>query len=181
MTAETCASRPCDGFARGTANHGWAGSKLLLVTFDMPPSSDASKVPAIWALNAQIVRSAQYGCNCRGVGSPGGCGELDILETLPPPADAARGVSEVYSFKGATGSGNNNFFARPTGGRVTYAAVFDEQTDSVAIQRLQGWDYAAKEVGRSVVDGYLNAPALVVDFATGARRRSVWGGRRRAH
>ena len=147
----------------------------------VPSSSSPSAVPAIWALNAQVVRAAQYGCNCRGVGSPGGCGELDILETLPPPADAARGVSEVYSFKGATGSGNDNFFARPTGGRVTYAAVFDEQTDSVAIQRLQGWDYAAKDVGRSVVDGYLNAPALVVDFATGARRRSVWGGRRRAH
>ncbi|KAI0700971.1 putative TOS1-like glycosyl hydrolase-domain-containing protein [Cerioporus squamosus] len=180
MTAETCASRPCDGFSRGTANHGWADSKMLVVTFNMPASADASKVPAIWALNAQVVRTAEYGCNCRGVGSPGGCGELDILETLVG-ADPNNGISEIYSFKGATGSGNTNFFARPTGDKVTYAVVLDEQTDSIAIQHLAGWDYGATSVPPSTIDGYLNAAALEVNFATGARKRGVVGGRRRAH
>ncbi|KAI0742972.1 putative TOS1-like glycosyl hydrolase-domain-containing protein [Daedaleopsis nitida] len=170
MTAETCASRPCDGFSRGTANHGWAGSKMLVVTFDMPASADASKVPAIWALNAQVVRTAEYGCNCRGIGSPGGCGELDILETIVNQ-DTTHGISEIYSFKGATGSGSSNFFPRPTGERATYAVVLDEQTDSIAIQRLKGWDFAQTSVPRATVDGYLKGPALQVSFATGAKRR----------
>ncbi|KAI0765702.1 putative TOS1-like glycosyl hydrolase-domain-containing protein [Trametes elegans] len=186
MTAQTCAESPCDGFSRGTANHGWGGSKLLVATLDMPPSRDASKVPALWALNAQVVRAAEYGCNCRGVGSPGGCGELDILETLPG-ADPDHGVSEVYSVKGATGSGDKNFFARPAE-KATYAVVFDVQTDSIAIQQLTAWDYRQKSVGRDVVEGYLNAPALEVSFATGAKRRSemrmargVVNGNRRRH
>ncbi|KAI8970989.1 putative TOS1-like glycosyl hydrolase-domain-containing protein [Trametes punicea] len=180
MTAQTCADSPCDGFSRGTANHGWADSKMLVVTFDMPPSSDASKVPAIWALNAQVVRSAEYGCNCRGQGSPGGCGELDILETLVG-ADPDQGISEIYSVKGATGSGNNNFFARPTSDKATYAVVFDVQTDSIAIQHLTSWDYTQTSVARDVIDGYLNAPAMQVSFATGARKRGVVGGHRRSH
>ncbi|KAI0330405.1 hypothetical protein GY45DRAFT_753316 [Cubamyces sp. BRFM 1775] len=180
MTAQTCDDSPCDGFARGTANHGWADSKMLVVTFDMPPSSDASKVPAIWALNAQVVRSAEYGCNCRGEGSPGGCGEFDILETLVG-ADPNQGISEIYSVKGATGSGSTNFFARPTTDKVTYGVVLDVQTDSIAIQRLTSWDYTQTSVSREVIDGYLNAPALEVSFATGARKRGVVGGHRRRH
>ncbi len=187
MTSQTCADSPCDGFSRGTANHGWAASKMLVVTFNMPPSSDASKVPAIWALNAQVVRSAEYGCNCRGVGGPGGCGELDILETLVG-ADPNQGISEVYSVKGATGTGSAAFFARPTADKVTYGVVFDVQTDSIAIQRLTAWDYSQKTVGRDVIDGYLNAPAMEVSFAKGARKRSelqkargVVGGHRRRH
>ena len=131
MTATSCASTPCSGFSRGTANHGWGGSKFFVFTFDMPPSpsSSPSAVPAIWALNAQVVRAAQYGCNCRGVGSPGGCGELDVLETVAGQDPGARAISEIYAPKGATGSGAS-FFARPTDGRVTYGVVFDVQTDS---------------------------------------------------
>ncbi|OBZ69740.1 Protein TOS1 [Grifola frondosa] len=58
MTAASCNDGLCDGFSRGTANHGWAGSKMFVFTFDMPPSSDATKTPAIWALNAQIAPRA---------------------------------------------------------------------------------------------------------------------------
>ncbi|KAI0629650.1 putative TOS1-like glycosyl hydrolase-domain-containing protein [Trametes polyzona] len=185
MTAETCASRSCAGFSRGTANHGWAGSKFFVFTFDMPSSSDASKVPAIWALNAQIVRAAQYGCNCRGVG-PGGCGELDILETLAADgADPDQAISEIYSPKGATGSGKS-FFARPTGGKVTYGVIFDVETDTIAIQRYTDWDYGTEQITRSVVDGYLNAPAMTISFngaSSNARRaetpRSVLSAHRR--
>ena len=136
MTAAECNSTdPCAGFSRGTANHGWAGSKFFVFTFDMPASSDASKTPAIWALNAQIVRAAQYGCNCRGVG-PKGCGELDILETIAG-TDTTHAISEIYAPKGATGSGAS-FFARPADGPATYGVLFDVQTDAIAIQRLKG-------------------------------------------
>ncbi|KAI9061378.1 hypothetical protein FKP32DRAFT_1604891 [Trametes sanguinea] len=165
MTGEACSSEnPCAGFSRGTANHGWAGSKFFVITFDMPSTADATQVPAIWALNAQIVRAAQYACNCRGVG-PRGCGELDILETIAG-TDVSRAISEIYSPKGATGTGDNNFFARPTGGKVTYGVIFDVQTDSIAIQRYSEWDYSQSAITRSVVDGYLNAPAMTVSFGS---------------
>ncbi len=39
-----------------------------------------TNLPALWFLNGQIVRANQWGCNCRGVGAQGGCGELDIAE-----------------------------------------------------------------------------------------------------
>ncbi|CDO77599.1 hypothetical protein BN946_scf184936.g24 [Trametes cinnabarina] len=170
MTGEACSSEsPCAGFSRGTANHGWAGSKFFVFTFDMPASSDPSHVPAIWALNAQIVRAAQYGCNCRGVG-PGGCGELDILETIAG-TNVDQAISEIYSPKGATGTGNS-FFARPTSGKVTYGVIFDVQTDSIAIQHYTEWDYSQSAITRSVVDGYLNAPAMTVSFESANSRRA---------
>lgn len=183
MTGAACTSSdPCTGFSRGTANHGWAGSKFFVFEFDMPASSDATKVPAIWALNAQIVRAAQYGCNCRGVG-PGGCGELDILETLAADgANPNQAISEIYSPKGATGSGVS-FFARPTTEKVTYGVIFDVQTDSIAIQRYTSWDFTQSAVTRSVVDGYLNAKAMTVSFSTSSKRadmpRSVFGAHKR--
>ena len=183
MTAAECSdSNPCSGFSRGTANHGWSGSKFFVFTFDMPASSDASQVPAIWALNAQIVRAAQYGCNCRGVG-PRGCGELDILETIAG-TNVDQAISEIYSPKGATGTGTN-FFARPLTGKVTYGVIFDVQTDSIAIQHYTEWDYTQTAITRSLIEGYLNAPAMTISFeaAANGRRaempRSVLGAHRR--
>ena len=174
MTADTCKDSACDGFSRGTANHGWSGSKFFVLTFDMPSSSDASKVPAVWALNAQIVRAAQYGCNCRGTGAKG-CGELDILETIAGP-DVNQAISEIYSSKGATGSGVS-FFARSTSGKVTYGVIFDVDTDSIAIQRYIDWDYTQSAITRSVVDGYLNAQAMTISFDTSANGKRASGPR----
>jgi hypothetical protein len=166
MTDTPCTSGTCEGFFRGTANEGWAGSKMLVVDFNMP--SDASSLPAIWSLSAQVVRSAQYGCNCRGQGSGQPvCAELDIAETLTP--NSAHAISEIYSFKGATGTGDNNFFARPTGGRSTMTAIYDVKTDSITILRLDGWDYTQSQLPRSMVDAYINAPAMVVPFGTNKR------------
>ena len=185
MTAQTCADSPCDGFARETANHGWRGSKLFVATFNMPPSSDASKVPAIWALNAQVVRSAQYGCNCRGIGSPGGCGELDILETIVNQ-DPNHGISEIYSFKGATGSSASSF-ARPVDTPTTYSVVFDTTNDQITINELTEWDYTQTAVTRSIINGYADASAgETVSFSSNTRRadkRSIFGAhhRRRNH
>ena len=133
---------------------------MIVIDYNMP--SDATNLPAIWSLNGQVVRAAQYGCNCRGEGSPGGCGELDIAETLT--ANSAQAISEIYSFKGATGSGSNNYFPRPTSGRNTIAAIFDVETDAIMIVRLTGWDYTQTSLVRSTIDGYLNAPAMQVAF-----------------
>lgn len=140
---------------------GWAGSKMIVIDYNMPP--DSSNPPAIWSLNGQIVRAAQYGCNCRGVGSPGGCGELDIAEVLQASSNQA--ISEIYSFKGATGSGAS-YFPRPTSGRATIAAIFDVQTDSIMIIRLTSWDYTQTSISRSTINSYLNAPAMIAQFGT---------------
>lgn len=166
MTATTCEEGGCDGFYRGTANQGWADSKMAVFEFDMP--NDPQNLPAIWALNGQVVRAAQYGCNCRGMGGRGGCGELDIAETLT--ANSPQAITELYSFKGATGSGDGNFFPRPVGTTATLAVVFDVKTDAIAIVRLTDFDFSQTQVARSPIDGLLGAPAMQVPFGTNKRR-----------
>lgn len=181
MTANECGdASPCTGYSWGTANHAWAGSKMFVFTVDMPASSDASQVPAVWALNAQVVRATQYGCNCRGMGGNGGCGELDILEVLPS-GSPNQATSELYSYKGATGSGAQAF-PRP-GSPATYAVIFDVDTDSIAIQGLTDWTYSTASVPRSMIDGYLSAPTTTIAFGGNTRRspRSFLGAHRRRH
>ena len=134
---------------------------MIVVDYNMP--NDNTNPPAFWALNGQVVRAAQYGCNCRGMGGDGGCGELDIVEVLQAGSNQA--FSEIYSFKGATGSGNN-YFPRPTSGRATVAAIFDIQTDSIEIIRLTSWDYSQTSLPRSTIDNYLKAPAMIAAFGT---------------
>lgn len=97
------------------------------------------------------------------MGGNGGCGELDVLEVLPSNVD--QGITEIYSFKGATGSGSDNYFPRPFSGAVTYAVVFDVETDSIIIEKLGSWDFGQTTVTRSTIDGFLNVPATVVSFA----------------
>ena len=177
MTATTCAQGHCDGFYRGTANEGWAGSKMVVFEFEMP--DDPTNLPAIWGLNAQVVRSAQYGCNCRGMGGDGGCGEIDIAETLV--ANSVQAISEIYSFKGATGSGDNNYFPRPAGSTSIIAAVFDVQTDAIALVRLSDFDFTQVQVTRSIIDGYLGAPAKQVSFGGNKRRSERRPFHRRRH
>jgi hypothetical protein len=171
MTSAQCTADTCPGFSRGEAMVGWGGSKLMITTFDMP-ATDADKPPAIWALNTQVVRSAQYGCNCRGMGGSGGCGELDIFEVLTS-APANQGYSEVYSFKGATGSGGN-FFSRPTTGPVTYATLFDVQTDSISIIRLDSFDYSTQNMPRSTIDDFATTTAKTISFG-GSKKRHARG------
>lgn len=169
MTDTECTASSCEGFFRGTANEGWADSKMFIMEVEMP--SGGSTPPAIWALNAQIVRSAQYGCNCRGTGPDGGCGELDVVEVISGQ-DQNQGISEVYSFKGATGTGSNAYFTRPTSGAAVYAVIFDVKTDQIAIQQWPSFDFSTSSVSRSQIDGYLTASGKVVSFGSTNGRRS---------
>jgi len=182
MTAQDCTASSCDGFYRGVSNLGWADSKMFVVEFDMPTSG--STPPALWALNGQVVRSAQYGCNCRGEGGDGGCGELDILEVIAG-ADQSQAISEIYSFKGATGTGSGNYFPRPASGTATYAVIFDVKTDQIAIQNWSTFDFSTASVGRSQIDGFLSASAKVVSFGQDKRRShrpsTFLGAHRRSH
>ena len=167
LTATPCDGTNCDGFYRGTANLGWADSKMIVIDYEMQP--DPQNLPAIWALNGQVVRAAQYGCNCRGMGGAGGCGEIDIAETLV--ANSPQAISEIYSFKGATGLGNNNWFPR-TGDRMTIGVIFDVKTDQISILHLTDFDYTQTQLTRSLIDGYLQAPSFDMVFGSSSRRRS---------
>ena len=165
MTATECQTGSCEGYFRGTANEGWAGSKMIVIDYEMP--EDSSSSPAIWALSGQVVRAAEYGCNCRDVGGNGGCGELDIAETLV--ANSPQAISEIYSFKGATGTGNNNYFPRPSNGRATISTIFDIETDTISILRFTEFDYSQTELSRQLIDDYLNVQALQIPFGTTKR------------
>jgi hypothetical protein len=175
MSGEMCtlARGNCNGFFRGAAHKGWAGSKLFVLEFAMPAIAGSDVTPAIWALSGQILRSMQYGaCNCRGMGGgidargrvQGGCGELDILENLQQ-GDHNKGISEIYSFKRtATGTGSDNWFPRPLGGRATYAVLFDVASDSIAIQHWSAWNFATASIPRAKINELLAAPAKVIPF-----------------
>lgn len=71
------------------AYHGfYANTKMFLFKFNAPndfqadPNSSFPNIPAIWLLNAQIPRTAQFptngSCSCWG----SGCGEFDVFEVL---------------------------------------------------------------------------------------------------
>lgn len=84
-------------------------------------------MPAIWALNAGIPRTAQYNaCSCWSK-----CGEFDIFEVL------ASGDNKCKStFHLANGGGSSDYFPRPTDGFIKAAAIFDEDAGGVAIKIL---------------------------------------------
>ncbi|PRP83776.1 lipoprotein [Planoprotostelium fungivorum] len=141
MTSAPCStSQPCLGFSRGTSYHGWGGSKMFVIEYNMPQSTDSSNnIPAIWALNAQVLHSAQYGCNCRGMGGSGGCGELDLVEVITSE-NISHAFSEIYSMKGATGSGGD-YFVRPYNNPRTLLVTFDMATDSITLQHVSSFDW----------------------------------------
>ncbi|OZJ01694.1 hypothetical protein BZG36_05367 [Bifiguratus adelaidae] len=163
MTDKPCSSKlPCRGFARGTANHGWAGSKLIAIELEAPYGGNDGS--SIWALNAQVVRSAQYGCNCRGMGSPGGCGEIDLMETLVS-GNTSRAFSEIYSFKGATGTGSNHWWDRPVQCTV-FIAIFDVEKDLIQLMRLptNKFSFSSSKINEAQLLKMLKSQGLVVPF-----------------
>ena len=62
----------------------------------------------------QVVRTAQYGCNCRGMGGNGGCGEFDIVEAVIGLDYSDMLLTTAYDFKGTGSSGTNKYFLRPS-------------------------------------------------------------------
>jgi len=149
MSDVDCNSTVCPGFYRGIAKVGWKGNqcgeKMFAVTVIMPHDTSGSNnndMPAIWFLNGQIVRTAQWGCNCRGMGPIGGCGELDVSEVIPGRS-SDECTSTLYSFDKSLGC--NDHFVRPDSAPVTYVIVFDASgTGSVSIiEQDDSFSYAS--------------------------------------
>jgi hypothetical protein len=133
------------GFSRGLALHGFkgdaAGSKIFATKFRMPIGN---VTPAYWILPAQVVRSSQYGCNCRGEGGQGGCGELDVAEVLggntATPTHPMQATTTIYSFQGVT-NGGTSYFQRPVYETATFIVIFDAASRSIAMRRLAAKDF----------------------------------------
>lgn len=164
LSAKACSgqgdSSEC-GFYRGVALHGWSGAKIFVVRTRMPrytgaPGKNYTDEPAIWMLNARIVRTAQYGCNCRGVGSPGGCGELDVAEVLNS-AHRTHATSTIYSYQGAVGadgvSGAGHYFLRPVHQSAILVVLYDA-AGKIQMLRLgpEAFDFGAAIDAATVAD-----------------------------
>ncbi|UNI23509.1 target of Sbf [Purpureocillium takamizusanense] len=124
------------GFSRAedVAFHGFGGgNKVFLFDFQMPLHQASRNdfngdMPALWALNANIPRTAQYGgCSCWKTG----CGELDIYEVLAPGDTKCKSTLHA-----AHAGGSSDYFARPVDRPVKIAVVFSAKESAVAIHRL---------------------------------------------
>jgi hypothetical protein len=148
------------GFSRGLALHGFkgdaAGSKIFATKFRMPVGN---VTPAYWILPAQVVRSSQYGCNCRGQGGQGGCGELDVAEVLggatANPSHPMQATTTIYSFQGVT-NGGTSYFQRPVLETATFIVIFDAPSRSMGLRRLAATDFDfATTISSAVVNRWL--------------------------
>lgn len=111
------------------AYHGFGGkNKIFVFEFSMPEGGAGGfngNMPAIWALNANIPKTAQYGaCSCWDTG----CGELDIFEVLQGKHDGVK--THYHSKQGANGGkygggGSPDFFKRPVDSTITVAVTFN--------------------------------------------------------
>jgi len=125
--------------------------------------SNNNNMPAIWFLNGQVVRTDQWGCNCRGMGAAGGCGELDVAEVIPNlSVDAC--TSTLYSFKQSLGAGFNNYFSRPVNSSSVFVVVFDARgSGNITILQQNYFPYT-ETIPQDEVSGWIanTSPMTVV-------------------
>ncbi|RYZ58835.1 MAG: hypothetical protein EOP07_05770 [Proteobacteria bacterium] len=128
--------------------------KTLMPMANTPVYSGVSQddVPAIWMLNSEIFKapSSQYFCNCRGLGNPGGCGELDIAEIIP--GNKTEVTTTIYSYEGARGSVLKA--PRPSSKYQIYAVVLRsiKGAGEVSVLELDSFDFSKAEFSDSFLD-----------------------------
>ncbi|CAM9758145.1 unnamed protein product [Pylaiella littoralis] len=153
MSGTECADETSCGFYRNTGMKGWKGgsdgTKVMVFEVDMPHCGDdgfgecEANRPAVWALNSKA--SPQYGCNCRGVGGNGGCGEFDIVEAVIGSEYSDMLFTTVYDFKGTGACGQSKYFLRPSMS-AHYAVVFRGGDDAyLQVVQLTDFDYSGTE------------------------------------
>jgi hypothetical protein len=143
MSSALCSGKTAGsdcGWSSGLPLHGFkgdvAGSKIFATKFRMPIGQ---KTPAYWILPSQVIRSSQYGCNCRGQGSDptykGGCGELDVAEILGGVTTSREATTTLYSFQDITGGGSVAF-NRPVNDAAVFLVIFDAPGRRIGLHRL---------------------------------------------
>ncbi|KAG7383427.1 target of Sbf [Phytophthora pseudosyringae] len=148
MTGEKCDGQ-CLGFAGDNDYQGWNGGKKAFVTEVKMPKGSTPDQPAIWMLNAQVVHSNQYGCNCRGMGSVGGCGELDIAEVIETCDARDKVTTHYYFYDGSVLSpGGDNFASRSYDETTVYVTLIDDSNEGlIKIVELAKFDFTQTELG----------------------------------
>jgi len=103
---------------------------MMPVDTSDPGGKGGYNVPAIWALNAQIPRTAQYGIKSGPCACWPDCGEFDIFEALPGnPAAGQSAVdmmkSHIHCSQGGKygGGGNKGYFDRPLDKTMKLAVI----------------------------------------------------------
>ncbi|QUC17950.1 uncharacterized protein UV8b_02191 [Ustilaginoidea virens] len=154
FSAEKC-DETC-GYSRVSdiAYKGFSGAnKVFLFRFKMPMDGNRGfngDMPALWALNSRIPRTAQYNaCSCWPA-----CGEADFFEVL------ASGDTKCKStFHLANGGGSSDYFDRPVDKFIKAAVVFHEATASVSIKILpDDTDLSAKGFDDATVMKWVSQP-----------------------
>ncbi|EGV64173.1 target of Sbf [Yamadazyma tenuis] len=155
MSDTKCSGDDCGFYRDGIpAYKGFSGSKKVFVfEFQMPQATGAETVdnydmPAIWALNAKIPRTLQYGkssCSCWP-----GCGELDLFEILSQ--GSSKLISHLHSDQGSGGGGSQDYFERPYDSTLKAAVVFDG-TDVTIVEVDDDFD---EVLSSSTVQGWID-------------------------
>ncbi|CAM9096280.1 unnamed protein product, partial [Hapterophycus canaliculatus] len=162
MSATECADEATCGFYRDTGMEGWKGgddgTKVMVFEVDMPHCGTEGFTectwdrPAVWALNSKVLRTSQYGCNCRGQGGNGGCGEFDIVEAVIGNDHSDMLFTTVYDFKGTGAPGQDKYFLRPSA-PTTFAAIFRGGDDAyLQVVQLKSFDFSQTTLSGTFLD-----------------------------
>ncbi|KAI5957452.1 hypothetical protein KGF57_003146 [Candida theae] len=122
------------------AYHGFYGTtKMFLFEFKMPNETKTSpeisnyNMPAIWLLNAQIPRTAQYSLNVNCSCWRSGCGEFDIFEVMNT-TEYLNLYSTIHDYQGSeyieTGIAIDSYIERDLTGTMVGGVVFDSNGDA---------------------------------------------------
>ncbi|CDK28057.1 unnamed protein product [Kuraishia capsulata CBS 1993] len=128
-------SNDCGVYRSGIpAFHGFYGTtKMFLFEFEAPDDTTTDEnttsynMPAIWLLNAQIPRTAQYPINSSCSCWSSGCGEFDIFEVMNS-TESSRFYSTIHDFQGiwdiGTGIPIQGYLERTPGSKMSGGVVF---------------------------------------------------------
>ncbi|ETO62516.1 hypothetical protein F444_19578, partial [Phytophthora nicotianae P1976] len=100
----------------------------------------------------------QYGCNCRGEGSEGGCGELDVAEVIETNTAQDKVSTHYYFYDGSVSPGGDNYATRPTDSAVTYLTIFDNSGEGI-VKIIEigsdNFDFSVDSVSGDTVSAWL--------------------------
>ncbi|BFZ63564.1 target of Sbf [Saitoella coloradoensis] len=142
------------------------GDKMFLFEFMMPTDSASTSsfnldMPAIWALNAQIPRTLQYGdasCSCWTTG----CGELDLFEVLTTGLDYM--TTTLHDFQGTGtqygGGGSSDYFVRPKTSYMQAAVVFSSSDKTIKLAEISNVDFGSS-ITLDTVSGWGSNPSSI--------------------
>jgi len=133
--------------------------------FQMPKDMTGTvnaNMPSIWALNAKIPRTVQYGsCSCW----DSGCGEFDIFEVLEDAHDYVK--SHYHATQGGSGNkgggGSPDYFKRPYDKTIKVAAIFAE-CGSVTVKILDDSVEFSRAIDSKVLAGNASSNGKVTTY-----------------